>query len=225
MARVVEQADRFSAPGHQFADLRVGLDDRAHVVMERHPHAEISHALGERRDLGAVGGPFVGGETRPLRDRVGDGAVASPRGVGIDDMFGAEVAQQREMRQDRLELLAHGLLADPAVVPARHQLQPVGGKDRTEKRALARKLAAELRAGVAGLLRLGEADLERRVAAERRIVVVRPGDRVDAELDGHAVVLALEGASSGRWTHCPEAAESRIASQRRPMRAASARSG
>ena len=129
------------------------------------------------------------------------------------------------MRQDRLELLVHGLLADSAVVPARHEFKPVRGEDRTEHGALARKLAAKLGAAVAGLLGLGQTDLERRVAAERRIVVVRPRDRVDAELDGHADVLSREGASSGRSTHRPEAAESRIASQMRPMRAASARSG
>ena len=80
MPRVEEQPDRFAGAGHQGVDLGVRLDDGAHVVMERHPDAEPGHALRERRDLGAVGGPLVGGERGPPRDRVEDRAVR-PRDV------------------------------------------------------------------------------------------------------------------------------------------------
>ena len=64
MAGVVEQADRLAGMPHQQADLGVGLDDGAHVVVEGHAHAEIRHALGERGELAAIGRPFLGGRAR-----------------------------------------------------------------------------------------------------------------------------------------------------------------
>ena len=57
---------------------------------------------------------------------------------------------------------------------------------------LARKLVAELEALIADGLAFRERDTQRRLAAQRRKIVVAPGNRVDADLDvewfGHCLV-------------------------------------
>ena len=112
--------------------------------------------------------------------------MAAARGVGIDDARSAKIAVEREVREERLELLVDLALEDAAVPPAADQPEVVARKDRPEHRAVARELAAELGAEIARLARLGEADLERRVAAELGHVVVGPGDGIDADPDAHA---------------------------------------
>ena len=86
---------------------------------------------------------------------------------------------------DRIHLGGDLLFVAAAVIPARDHLQPVALHDRLQLGRLARKLAAELGAGIAGLLGFAEADVERRVAAEFRHVVIGPGDRVDADANLH----------------------------------------
>ena len=93
--RVEEQADLGARRSHQAIDLPVALDDRAHVVMECHAHAEIGHPLGERGELAAHTPPSP-------RRRGGAGsrsAATMPswrpaRRVGVDDDPGADIAQQ-----------------------------------------------------------------------------------------------------------------------------------
>src|ERR1051326_3473582 len=93
------------------------------------------------------------------------------------------------MRLARAAPLGRGALEEPPTVPAGDQRQPVAIEDRAERGALARKLVAELDAGITRLLRLGEAGLQRRLPTELREVVVGPRDGVDADADGHAAYL------------------------------------
>src|SRR5262249_60984578 len=91
-----------------------------------------------------------------------------------------------------------GALQEPPAVPAGDQSEPVTLEDRAKRRALAWELVAELDPGIAGLARLGEAGLERRLAAELRQIVVRPGDGGDADADRHDPILAnVRGPPSG----------------------------
>ena len=96
------------------------------------------------------------------------------------------------MRRDRIHLGRDLLFVAAAVIPARDHRQPVALHDRLQLGRLARELAAKLGAGIAGLLRLAEADLERRVAAEFRHVVIGPGDRVDANANLHGRLRPLD---------------------------------
>ena len=138
MAGVEEQADRFAGRGHEPVDLRVGLDDGAHVVVEGHADAEVRQALGELGDLPAIGRPFVVGEAGALRDRRVDGVVAAARGVGIDDVLGAEIAEQRQVRQDRVELLVDLAVEDAAVIPAGDEFEARGRRGSDRARLLVR---------------------------------------------------------------------------------------
>ena len=87
------------------------------------------------------------------------------------------------MRADRGDLLRRpsGARAGPSTSRTRAR-----GRARASTAAqrlrFARKLVAELEALVADRLAFGQRDLERRLAAERRQVVVAPRDRVDADL-------------------------------------------
>ena len=66
-------------------------------------------------------------------------------------------------------------------------------EQRPQDGRLARKLIAELDAGEPRLGRLGEAGLERRVAAQFGQIVVAPGDRADPEAHSHHRALLLGG--------------------------------
>ena len=128
VAGVEEQADAFAGRCHEPVDLLVGLDDGAHMVVEGHADAEFGDALGKPGDLPAIGRPFVVGQARALRDRRMDGVVAAARRVGIDDELGAEVAQQRQMREDGVELLVDLAVEDAAVIPAGDEFEPVAAR-------------------------------------------------------------------------------------------------
>ena len=60
--------------------------------------------------------------------------------------------------------------------------RPCARQHRAQRLRLARKLVAELEALVADRLAFGQRRFERRLAAERRQVVVAPRDRIDADL-------------------------------------------
>ena len=128
MAAVEEQADRIAGLAHQPVNLAIGLDDRAHVMMEGHPDAEVSELLGEFRYLVAVGFPLVLGKRRAVGDRLPDAIMPAARGVGIDGYSCAEIAQQRQMRQDRLEFLVDLAVEDTAVLPAGDETQLVAAE-------------------------------------------------------------------------------------------------
>ena len=70
----MQEAGRFAGRRHQPADLLVGLDDSAHVVMEGHAYAELGHVLGEPCEAAAVVGPVAVGS----RGRREIGAKRSP---------------------------------------------------------------------------------------------------------------------------------------------------
>ena len=149
MAGIVEEPHRLAGMPHQEADLGVGLDDGAHVVVEGHAHSEIGHPLGEFGELAPVGGPFVRRQPRTVGDRPPDSAVPPARGVGINDVGAAHVPQELQMRSDRIELGRDLLLGAAPVVPARDQRKPVPVEDRPQHGRLAGELAAKLGPGVA----------------------------------------------------------------------------
>ena len=70
-------------------------------------------------------------------------------------------------------------------VPAADQLQPVAVQQAFAAHRIAREFAAQLDAGEADVLDVAKHAFERRVAAQLGHVVVDPGDRADAEADGH----------------------------------------
>ena len=77
-------------------------------------------------------------------------------------------------------------LAKLRAVPARHQLEAVLVENWTKRSDRAWELTAELDAGVARESSLAKAYVEWNVATKLRHVIVGPGDRIDAERDGHA---------------------------------------
>src|ERR1700741_2410418 len=100
------------------------------------------------------------------------------------------------MRLHRLDFVLDRALEQPGAVPARDEIQAVLLEDRPQSLRVARKLAAELDAFVAGELRLREAGFERIVVAEPGQVVVGPGERVDADADHHAPSFCRRRATS-----------------------------
>src|SRR5262245_53264948 len=89
---------------------------------------------------------------------------------------------------------------DAAVIPAGDEVEAMAGEDRRELRRLPRKLAAHLGAGEAGDVRFAEAYFQRRIAAERGQVVIGPGDRIDAEPNGHVFPRQWRPRSAAIWT-------------------------
>src|SRR6185503_20392777 len=96
----------------------------------------------------------------------------------------------------RLDLFVDRALEEPRAVPARHEIEAVLLEDRPEGRGVARKLAPELDAVVARELRLRQAGLERVLLAELGQVVVRPGERIDADADHQAPTPCRRRAAS-----------------------------
>src|SRR5262249_34132966 len=82
-----------------------------------------------------------------------------------------------------LDLLLDRNLEQPAGEPAGNQLEAVPLQNGAEHHRIHRELAAGLGAAEAGEPALRQAGLQRRIAAELRQVVVRPGDWRDAEPD------------------------------------------
>ena len=78
------------------------------------------------------------------------------------------------------DLLLHAALQQAAGVPAGDQLQVVALQDGAKQARFARKFIAQLEAGKAGLFPFAQTGLQRRLRAERRQVVVRPRQRVNA---------------------------------------------
>src|SRR4030095_2573558 len=98
-----------------------------------------------------------------------------------------------------LDLVGHRAARKMARIPARDARKAVTREHRAQRIRSARELVAELEALVADRLALGERRLERRLAAERRQVVVAPRDRVDP--DPH-VQSALHGSCFCRsWSY------------------------
>src|SRR6185369_223663 len=112
MAGIEEQADILAGVGHQQIDLGIALDDRAHVVMERHPDAEGRHATGKLGDFRAVSTPFGREETRTLRDRPEYPVLTTSRNVRVDDDLAAEIAQKAQMRQNGVVFDGYVILQD-----------------------------------------------------------------------------------------------------------------
>ena len=102
------------------------------------------------------------------------------------------------MRPHGRDLFLDAAGAQLAAVPAGDQLQPVLAEHGLDRGRVVGELAALLDALEAGLGRLLQAGLERRLAAELRHVVVGPGDRVGPELDRHLIVLPQPIACAAR---------------------------
>ncbi len=181
VAAVEQQSDVVADAFHQPIDVRRRLHVGAHVVMIGEAHAALPRVARERGQALAVFAPLRGArEARPLVERharsldaVGDLAVHEHRGAA----FG----EQRQVRLDGGDLLGDGAPCEPPRIPAGHEREPVRGEHVAQRLRLARKLVAELEALVTDRGAFGERDRERRLAAERRQVVVAPRDRVDAD--------------------------------------------
>ena len=94
--------------------------------------------------------------------------MAAARRIGVNDDLSAEIAQQREVRKDRVEFLVDLPVEDAPVVPAGDEVEPVGREDGTKFGAVTRKFAAELGSAIPRLRGFQQAGFQRRVAAEFR---------------------------------------------------------
>src|SRR4029079_1839451 len=126
------------------------------------------------------------------------------------------------MRADRVHLGRDFLLGTAPIIPARDHIEPVARHDGLEHTRVARTLAAELGPVIARLLRLLETGLERRITAEFRHIVIRPGDGIDADADFHARSSCVSSRKREKGGREREAMRNLARPQRRSMsRAAS----
>ncbi|SAJ29527.1 Uncharacterised protein [Enterobacter cloacae] len=84
------------------------------------------------------------------------------------------------MRLHGGDLLLHAALQQAAGVPAGNQLQVVALQDGAEQVRFARELIAQLETGETGLFPFAQTGLQRGFRPERRQIVVRPRQRVNA---------------------------------------------
>src|SRR5450631_148874 len=132
----------------------------------------------------SVGEPLLAAEkARTLVQRRG-GALNAVGHLAVDHDPGAIVREKIEMRADCTNFVFCRATREPARVPAGNELEPVLRKHFPQCAGLARKLVAELEALIADRLAFAQSDFERGLAAQRRQVVVAPGNRIDADLDG-----------------------------------------
>src|SRR5882724_7004588 len=186
VAGVHEQPDRRTGVGHQQIDLGLGLDDRAHMVVIGHGHAALGHVLGQDGQLGAIVLEIAGGKARPLADGRLLLALHAAGRLGVDHHRRAQLLEGDELLFHALLLLVDGTVEQAAGEPAGDELQLVRFEDGSKLPGIHGELAAGLRAAEAGGAALLETGLERCIAAELRQIVVGPGDRRDAQTDGHA---------------------------------------
>ena len=93
------------------------------------------------------------------------------------------------MRLHGGDLFVDAALKQAAGVPAGNQLQVVAAQDRPQYACLSGKFIAQFKAGKSRLPPFAQAGLQRRVRAEGRQIVIRLGQRIDAQLYGHDVLL------------------------------------
>ena len=167
---------------HEGVDVALRLDDRAHVVMIAELQPLVGEALGELGHLRAEAGPVALGQPRALGQRLRRGRRGSCSSVSATMTTSAPGALgHRDMRLRRLELLARRALEQFGRIPAADEDQAELGELGLQRGAVVRHLVALLHALDAGLPGLGEAGLERRVAADLLQIVVGPADRVGAD--------------------------------------------
>src|SRR5208337_1920955 len=147
--------------------------------------ALVGETLGELGHLRAEAGPVALGEPRALRQRTRAIAVDRVRGLGDDDDVGARALRHGDMSLRHFELFARGALQELGRIPAADERHAIVGELVLQRRAVGGQLVALLHADDAGFPGLGEAGLERRVAADLLQVVVAPADRVGADAYAH----------------------------------------
>ena len=96
-----------------------------------------------------------------------------------------QLAQQRQVGLHGGDLLLHAALQQSAGVPAGDQLQVVALQDGAKQPRFAREFIAQFEPCKTGLFPFAQAGLQRRLCAERRQIVVRPRQRVNAQLYTH----------------------------------------
>ena len=197
---------------HERVDVAFRLDDRAHVMMVAELEALVGQSLGELGHLGAVSGPVTFMQPRALGQRLRAVAVDGVRRLGHDDDVGPSAFGHCDMRFRRLELLARRTLEQLGRVPAANEAQAKLGELVLQRRSIAGQLVALLHADDAGFLRLSEAGLKGRVAADLLQVVVAPADRIGADANAH---LSLQPAAAS-WPPRSRGARRRPPSGRRP---------
>ena len=141
--------------------------------------------FGQFRDLGAIGGPLMGRERGAPRQREIAPTVDGVRGLGHDEDVGAHGDQEVAVGLGEVELLTGRALEQFDRVPTADAGEAERREGGLERLGPTRKLVAEFHPLDARLLGLGEAGLERRVAADLLEVVVRPADGVCPDADRH----------------------------------------
>jgi hypothetical protein len=197
VAGVEQQADIGVGAGHQSVDLGFWIHDRSHVVVKREVNPARAQVAGNF-EAAAEGRPVGVRKHRSRgqwRVRI---AVSAAVAFGEDYHLATHRGQEVEMRGERRDFLGRAAAAKLRAVPAGDEIEPMPGEDGTQHGSVAWKLAAKLDAGESGQLRLGEAHLERDVAAQLRHVVVGPRDRIDAERHCHVVLSNRCSAPSSR---------------------------
>ena len=181
----VEQQEYLRRVGerHQPVDVVGRLDVRAHVVMVGKLDAvRVEQVRAERVEARRVASPgCVVDEARALRDRRVDVALDRARAFAVHDDLHVVVLQLRRVRAAALDLggdrvgVAHARLdlGEEARIPARHA-HGSNSASFAFSSARLRKLVAGFEARVADFGAFLQRRFERRLAAERRQVVVHP---------------------------------------------------
>ncbi|KAI3489494.1 hypothetical protein L1887_46540 [Cichorium endivia] len=158
MAGIQQQSDRLPGVSHQIVHVLGRLNHRAHMVMVGNLHALLLRIAGKFGELLAVLLPAFLREARAQMHR---GLLLA---VGLHGG----------------DLLLHAALQQAAGVPAGDQLQVVALQDGAKQARFAREFIAQLEAGKTGLFTFAQTALQRRLRAERRQIVVRPRQRINA---------------------------------------------
>ena len=128
--------------------------------------------------------PFA--QMRPLRQRRELIAVRTARLTSANTItLQPQGMQQLEMRPHRRPFRVDVALEQAAAVPAGDEREAVRSQDRAQRRGLRGNLLPSSTPVVAGGARLASGRSRGGLAAERRQVVVAPGERIDADANVH----------------------------------------
>ena len=141
--------------------------------------------FGKRGQTAAIGGDIEIIQLRTARQRPFLPVLHRLICLAIDDDRGPDRLEQRQLLGDPIKLGPKVVVDQRAAVPARDKRQIMIGQHRSQRAGLPGKLATGLGADKSGFAGFGQADLERRIAAKLRQVVIRPGNGGHPETKFH----------------------------------------